>query len=68
MDAPLPIGQRLNHFQYGLGTTTGSDERRTTIDFDEHGSKTFVTEMLQVTLVDGPPPPRPKRRRVEKKK
>ena len=66
MDAPLHIGQRLNHERYGLGTTTGSDEQRTTIDFDEHGSKTFVTGILQVTLVDGPPPPRPKRRRVVK--
>jgi hypothetical protein len=66
VDAPLRIGQRLNHAQYGLGTTTGSDEQRTIIDFDDHGSKTFVTGMLQVTLVDGPPAPRPKRPRTRK--
>lgn len=64
MNAPLSIGQRLNHDRYGLGTATLSDERRTTIDFDEHGSKTFVTEMLQATLVDGPAPVRPKRGRA----
>jgi hypothetical protein len=63
---PLPPGQRLNHARYGLGTATLSDERRTTIDFDEHGVKIFVTEMLQATLVDGPAPPRPKRGRAAK--
>ena len=67
MSEPLSIGQRLNHAQYGLGTATSSDERRTTIDFDEHGVKVFVTEMLQATLVDGPAPPRPKRARAPKK-
>jgi hypothetical protein len=64
---PLSIGQRVNHDRYGLGTTTLSDERRTTIDFDEHGTKVFVTEMFQATLVDGPAPPRPKRARAVKK-
>lgn len=67
MDAPLPVGQRLNHGMYGLGTTTLSDERRTVIDFDEHGTKAFLTEMLQATLIDGPPPPRPKRGRAARK-
>jgi hypothetical protein len=67
VSTPLPVGQRLNHALYGLGTATLSDERRTTIDFDEHGIKVFVTEMLQATLVDGPPPPRPKRKAAAKK-
>ena len=67
MSEPLPIGQRLKHDRYGLGTATLSDERRTTIDYDEHGTNIFVTEMLQATLVDGPPPPRPKRARAVKK-
>ena len=67
MSEPLPVGQRLSHSMYGLGTATVSDERRTTIDFDEHGVKTFITEMLQATLVDGPAPPRPKRKRAVKK-
>jgi len=58
---PLAVGQRLRHTQYGLGTATLSDERRTTIDFDEHGTKVFVTELLQATFVDVPAPPRPKR-------
>ena len=66
MSEPLPTGQRINHARYGLGTATLSDERRTTIDFDEHGTKVFVTEMFEATLVDGPAPPRPKRARAAK--
>jgi hypothetical protein len=67
LNEPLSIGQRLHHGQYGAGTATASDERRTTIEFDDHGPKVFVTEMLQATLVDGPAPPRPKRPRAAKK-
>ncbi|HEY7410843.1 MAG TPA: hypothetical protein VII13_08890 [Vicinamibacteria bacterium] len=67
MSTPLAIGQRVQHAQYGLGTTTLSDASRTTIDFDEHGTRIFVTEMFQVELVDAPRPPRPKRSRAAKK-
>ena len=67
MSTPLNVGQRLKHEMYGLGTATVSDERRTTIEFDEHGTKVFVTEMLQATLVDGPPAP-PRRRPSRAKK
>ncbi len=68
MSTPLPVGQRVQHDLFGLGTATISDASRTTIDFDEHGIKTFVTSMFQAQLVDGPPrPARARRSRAAKK-
>ena len=48
--------QYLKHAQYGFGVVTESDMERTTIDFEAHGKKKFVTSMVQVELVDGDPP------------
>jgi hypothetical protein len=48
--------QYLKHAQYGFGVVTESDMERTTIDFETHGKKKFVTSMVQVELVDGDPP------------
>ena len=48
--------QYLKHAQYGYGVVTESDTERTTIDFETHGKKKFVTSMIQVELVDGDPP------------
>jgi hypothetical protein len=48
--------QYLKHAQYGYGVVTESDVERTTIDFETHGKKKFVTSMVQVELVDGDPP------------
>ena len=48
--------QYLKHAQYGFGVVTESDTERTTIDFEAHGKKKFVTSMVQVELVDGDPP------------
>jgi hypothetical protein len=48
--------QYLKHAQYGFGVVTESDTERTTIDFETHGKKKFVTSMVQVELVDGDPP------------
>jgi hypothetical protein len=58
----LREGQCLRHDLYGIGIATGSNEERTTIDFYEHGRRTFVTHMLQAELVpEAPPrPPRPR--------
>jgi hypothetical protein len=33
----------IKHFQYGTGVVTESDAERTSIDFDLHGMKKFVT-------------------------
>lgn len=48
--------QYLKHAQYGFGVVTESDTERTTIKFDTHGEKKFVTSMVVVELVDGDPP------------
>ena len=57
MTQPLAEGQWLTHARFGIGVTRSSDERRTTIAFDDHGEKTFVTAMLEAELI--PPPDRP---------
>lgn len=51
----LPEGQYIKHFQYGLGVVLESDEDRTSIDFNEHGTKVFVTSILSVEPADGAP-------------
>lgn len=42
------IGERVAQLQYGAGTITAIDEFRTTIDFDDHGVKTFVTAQVRL--------------------
>lgn len=65
----LAEGQQIKHDQYGMGTVTESDTDRTTIDFDDHGMKKFVTSMMSAELVGEPPAKgtRTKRRRTKKK-
>ena len=61
----LPEGQYIKHFQYGFGVVTESDAERTTIDFDLHGVKKFVTGLMVVELSSEVPP---KRRRTKRRK
>jgi hypothetical protein len=56
-------GAYIKHFQYGLGVVTESDSDRTSIDFDLHGMKKFVTGIMVVEPAEGTPPKRSKRRR-----
>jgi hypothetical protein len=58
-------GQYIKHFQYGCGVITESKSDRTTIDFDTHGVKLFVTSLMVVELAEGTPP---KRRRAKRPK
>ena len=37
------IGDRVSQPQYGAGTVAAANEYHTTIDFDEHGPRTFAT-------------------------
>ena len=62
----LPAGQYIKHGVYGFGTITDADAERTTIDFDEHGVKKFVTSMMVCELA-GDAPPRPARSKRRKK-
>ncbi len=58
-------GQYIKHFQYGLGVITETDSERTSIDFDVHGMKKFVTSLMVIEPAEGIPP---KRKRVSRHK
>ncbi len=62
----LAEGQYIKHFQYGCGVVTESDAERTTIDFDLHGIKKFVTSLMVVDPAEGTPPKRPRSKRRKK--
>jgi len=63
----LVEGQTIRHDQYGLGIVTESNNDRTTIDFDDHGTKKFVTSIWSAELIGEPPTERPTRRRGRRK-
>jgi len=56
---------RIDHSVFGLGTIVEIDERRTTILFDESGTRKFVTNMVKLAPSDSPAPAR--RARTKKK-
>lgn len=62
----LAEGLYIKHFQYGCGVVTQSDTERTTIDFDAHGPKKFVTSLMVVEPAEGAPPKRSASRRSKK--
>jgi hypothetical protein len=62
----LTKGLYIKHFQYGCGVITASDEERTSIDFDLHGLKKFVTGLMVVDPAEGTPPKRPRAKRRKK--
>src|SRR5579862_3271054 len=57
-------GQTIKHEVYGLGVVTASDGERTSVDFDDHGAKLFVTSIMTAELIGEAPatPPKTKRR------
>ena len=63
----LPEGQTIRHEQYGIGTVTESTVERTTIDFENHGVKKFVTSLWNAELIGEPPAERPVKRRGRRK-
>ena len=62
----LAEGLYIKHFQYGLGVVTDSDSERTSIDFDLHGLKKFVTSIMVVEAAEGTPPRRGRAKRKKK--
>lgn len=62
----LAEGLYVKHFQYGCGVVTESNEDRTSIDFDDHGLKKFVTSIMVVEPAEGTPPKRPGSKRRKK--
>ncbi len=62
----LAEGLYIKHSQYGLGVVTDSDSERTSIDFDLHGLKKFVTSIMVVEAAEGTPPKRSRAKRKKK--
>jgi len=54
----IPEGQYVKHYRYGLGVVTESTIQQTSIDFDLHGLRRFVTTLMVVELSNLTPPPR----------
>lgn len=58
-------GDRVSQAQYGHGTVTKVDEYHTSIDFDDHGPRTFSTSRSHLerstTAAPVKPPKRTKR-------
>jgi len=52
-------GSRVSQSSYGPGTVTSSDERYTVIEFDNHGRRVFMTDMVTLGKTDEPAPNRP---------
>jgi hypothetical protein len=50
------VADRVQHAEYGLGKIKAVDARYTTIEFDDHGVKKFVTELVRLTRSDTPAP------------
>lgn len=62
----LEEGAYIRHFQYGLGVVTESNTERTSIDFDLHGLKKFVTSIMVVDAAEGTPPKKRRSRKIKK--
>ena len=60
-------GDRVLQPTYGAGTVASADALHTVIDFDDHGLRTFVTNLVHLERASSPAPVRPKPvRRVKK--
>jgi hypothetical protein len=60
-------GDRVTHTTYGAGTIFSANAIHTVIDFDEHGHRTFVTNLVQLEKTSSPAPVRQKTVRRTKK-
>ena len=56
------IGDRVSQATYGTGTVTAVNEYHTTINFDEHGVRTFATAMVRLDPSQTLAPPKPAKR------
>lgn len=54
-------GDRVAHTQYGHGTLSSLNEYHTVIDFDAHGTRTFVSSRVVLTDSMVPAPEKPVR-------
>jgi len=44
-------GQQIKHQLFGLGRVTEADADRTTVEFEGHGVKKFVTSMMKAEVI-----------------
>ncbi|HKQ61681.1 MAG TPA: hypothetical protein VJS92_10325 [Candidatus Polarisedimenticolaceae bacterium] len=58
---------RIRHALFGAGTIRRVDERYMTIAFDTHGTKKFITSLVQLERSDTPAPEKPVRAKSAKK-
>ena len=42
------VGNRVSQPQYGAGTVAAVNEYHTTVDFDDHGPRTFATPLVRL--------------------
>jgi hypothetical protein len=54
------VGDRVSQPQYGPGTVAVCNEYHTTIDFDEHGPRTFATAIVKLERSTTLAPPKAK--------
>ncbi len=47
-------GQRVCHALFGAGVTMASSGGRTSVQFDDHGVRTFLTSMLELEVLSAP--------------
>jgi hypothetical protein len=65
---PPATGNRVSQVQYGTGTVTSVNQYHTVIDFDEAGTRTFITTRVELTPSDSEAPVRAKKKAVRKTK
>lgn len=61
--AGFKVGDRVSQANYGTGTITSADDHHTVIEFDEHGVKTFATNLVVLERTAAPAPERGSRSR-----
>jgi len=61
--ASFTVNDRINHSVHGLGTISERSEQYTVIDFDESGTRKFVTSMVKLSRSDTLAPDKPVRRK-----
>lgn len=61
------VNDRINHHVYGLGTITEVNARHTTIEFDENGTRKFLTDVVRLERSDAPAPAKPSRAKKARK-
>jgi topoisomerase IA-like protein len=54
--ASFKVGDRVVQANYGPGTITGADDHHTVINFDEHGVKTFASNLVALERTASPAP------------